>query len=60
MKAVPGSKAAELAVEHEYRRHVEMLSRGEIPQVETRRFDASTGRTETLRVKEEEPDYRYF
>jgi len=50
----------EAAVEFEYRRHVEMLSRGEIPRTETRRYDSESGTTETLRVKEEEPDYRFF
>ena len=37
-----------------------LRSSSQSPQCETRRFDPITGRTETLRVKEEEPDYRYF
>jgi len=60
IKTLSGSKDAERAVEYEYRRHIEMLSNGEIPLPETRRFDSALGRTETIRVKSEEPDYRYF
>ena len=60
IKTIPGSKACEFAVEYEYRRHIEMLSSGEIPQPESRTYDIATGRTETVRVKSEEPDYRFF
>jgi|Transcript_7539 aspartyl-tRNA(Asn)/glutamyl-tRNA(Gln) amidotransferase subunit B len=60
IKNVAGSKNCERAVEYEYRRHIEMLSRGETPLPETRRYDADVDRTITLRVKEEEPDYRFF
>ena len=60
IKTLQGSKDAERAVEYEYRRHIDMLSRGEIPDSETRSFDSATGRTETLRVRSEEPDYRFF
>ena len=60
IKNVAGSKNVERAVEFEYRRHIEMLSRGEIPLPETRRYEADMDRTITLRVKEEEPDYRFF
>lgn len=60
IKNVAGSKNCERAVEFEYRRHIEMLSRGEIPLPETRRYEPDMDRTITLRVKEEEPDYRFF
>jgi len=60
IKTILSSKDAERAVEFEYRRHIEMLSRGEIPLPETRKFDSASGRTETLRIKSEEPDYRFF
>ena len=60
IKTVGGSKDAERAVEYEYRRHIEMLSRGEVPLPESRKFNSATGQTETIRVKSEEPDYRYF
>ena len=60
IKNVGGSKNVERAVEHEYRRHISMLSKGEIPLPETRRYEPDHDRTVTLRLKEEEPDYRYF
>lgn len=60
IKNVVGSKNVERAVEYEYRRHIAMLSQGEIPLAETRRYEPENNRTVTLRVKEEEPDYRYF
>lgn len=43
IKTIRSSKDCERAVEYEYRRHIEMLSRGEIPLPETRTFDSSTG-----------------
>ena len=60
IKNVGGSKNVERAVEHEYRRHISMLSKGESPLPETRRYEPDHDRTVTLRLKEEEPDYRYF
>ena len=60
IKNVSGSKNVERAVEYEYRRHIEMLTRGEVPLPETRHYEADNDRTVTLRVKEEEPDYRFF
>ena len=60
IKNVAGAKNVERAVEHEYRRHIDMLSRGEIPLPETRHYDADTDTTVTLRVKDGEPDYRFF
>lgn len=50
----------EKAVEAEFRRQVELISSGQTVKMETRRFDASTGRTETMRIKETADDYRYF
>ena len=60
IKNVAGAKNVERAVEYEFRRHIEMLREGKKPGAETRRFDADTGVTQTLRTKEEEPDYRFF
>lgn len=60
IKNVAGAKNVERAVEHEYRRHVALLEQGLFPEPETRRFDADTATTTTLRRKEEEPDYRFF
>lgn len=60
IKNVAGAKNVERAVEYEYRRHIELLSKGIIPEFETRRYDADLDKTFTLRKKEEEPDYRFF
>lgn len=48
------------ALDYERERQVKVLQRGEVVVGETRYFDPTTGRTETLRSKEQEPDYRYF
>lgn len=48
------------AIEHEFKRQVNILeSGGEIDQ-ETRRFDSNTGTSSSLRSKEDAMDYRYF
>jgi aspartyl-tRNA(Asn)/glutamyl-tRNA(Gln) amidotransferase subunit B len=60
IKNVAGAKNVERAVEYEYRRHIDLLSRGLVPDPETRRYDASLDKTISLRHKEEEPDYRFF
>jgi aspartyl-tRNA(Asn)/glutamyl-tRNA(Gln) amidotransferase subunit B len=60
IKNVAGSKNVERAVEYEYRRHIDMLTRGEKVLPETRRYEADMDRTVTLRIKDEEPDYRFF
>ena len=60
IKNLSSPRNLERAVEFEYLRHVDMLSQGDIPLPETRRFDEQSGRTEKIRLKEQEPDYRYF
>lgn len=48
------------AIEHEMQRQISLLEQG-IPVVsETRTFDASDGKTYSMRTKEELNDYRYF
>ena len=48
------------AIEYEYARQVSVLEEGgEIIQ-ETRRFDMNTGKTSSMRSKENADDYRYF
>lgn len=48
------------AIEYEFRRQVELVeSGGEVVQ-ETRRFDQQSGKTCSMRRKEEANDYRYF
>jgi aspartyl-tRNA(Asn)/glutamyl-tRNA(Gln) amidotransferase subunit B len=48
------------AVDTEINRQIELLERGEEVISETRTFDAATGLTHSMRMKEELNDYRYF
>jgi aspartyl-tRNA(Asn)/glutamyl-tRNA(Gln) amidotransferase subunit B len=48
------------AIDHEAQRQVELLESGERVRQETRHWDEASGRTGTLRVKEDADDYRYF
>jgi len=48
------------AIDHEIERQIEVLERGEEIISETRTFDAATGKTHSMRTKEELNDYRYF
>ncbi|MFL0161232.1 Asp-tRNA(Asn)/Glu-tRNA(Gln) amidotransferase subunit GatB [Aquirufa salirivi] len=48
------------AIEFECTRQAAMLDAGEIIIQETRTFDAHTGKTSSMRVKETMNDYRYF
>ena len=48
------------AIEFECRRQEEALLKGEKLVQETRTFDAHTGKTHSMRVKETMNDYRYF
>ena len=48
------------AIEYEYKRQVDAIEAGETVVQETRRFDTATGKTNTMRTKEDADDYRYF
>lgn len=48
------------AIEAEFARQVTTVENGEKIQQETRSFDADTGRTTAMRLKETMNDYRYF
>lgn len=48
------------AIEYEIERQSKLLRKGEKIVQETRLFDPSTGKTYTMRTKEEAHDYRYF
>ena len=50
----------EKAINYEIKRQTELLRRGEAIVMETRRFNASSGITETMRKKERAEDYRYL
>lgn len=46
------------AIEYEAKRQIEVLESGGSIPMQTRRFDAATGKTELMRVKERSEDYR--
>lgn len=48
------------AIDHEIERQIGILEKGEGVISETRTFDAATGKTHSMRTKEELNDYRYF
>lgn len=48
------------AIEYEFARQVEAVESGEEIVQETRRFDQNTGKTFSMRSKEDTTDYRYF
>lgn len=48
------------AIEYEYKRQVEEIENGGIVIQETRRFDQTSGKTFSMRKKEDADDYRYF
>jgi aspartyl-tRNA(Asn)/glutamyl-tRNA(Gln) amidotransferase subunit B len=48
------------AIDYEAQRQIDMIEAGETVRQETRHWDDGTGRTSTLRTKEEAEDYRYF
>lgn len=48
------------AIDFEIKRQVEILEKGDTVISETRTFEAATGQTHSMRIKEELNDYRYF
>jgi len=48
------------AIEHEHNRIIKLLEEGKEIVSETRTFDATTGKTTSMRTKEDLNDYRYF
>lgn len=48
------------AIEYEAARQIALLESGESVRQETRHWDESAGRTDSMRSKEEANDYRYF
>jgi aspartyl-tRNA(Asn)/glutamyl-tRNA(Gln) amidotransferase subunit B len=48
------------AIEYEVARQIALIGAGEVVTQETRHWDESAGRTESMRSKEEANDYRYF
>ena len=60
IKNVNSLRSLGRALEYEARRQIEMLSAGEPVTQQTRHWSEDTGRTSTLRTKEDATDYRYF
>ncbi len=60
MKNLNSFTSVQRAIEEEYRRQVEAVKAGERIVQETRRFDQNTGKTSSMRRKENANDYRYF
>lgn len=60
VKNVNSFRYLQRALAFEIDRQTEALSRGGTIVQETRLFDSTTGRTQSMRTKEEAHDYRYF
>lgn len=60
IKNMNSFKALEKALSYEYDRHIEAVTKGEILEQETRRWDEANSVTVLMRSKEKANDYRYF
>ena len=60
MKNLNSFQSVERAIQAEYERQVAALEAGEEIVQETRRYDQKTGKTSSMRRKENSADYRYF
>ena len=60
IKNVNSTKFVGMAVAYEARRQIEILEEGGSIDQETRLFDVKSGKTRTMRSKEDAHDYRYF
>ncbi len=60
MKNLNSFQSVTRAIEYEFRRQVDALEAGEAIVQETRRFDQNSGKTLSMRRKENANDYRYF
>ncbi len=60
MKNLNSFQFIQKAIEFEYKRQVELVEKGEEIIQETRRFDQNSGKTFSMRKKEDANDYRYF
>ncbi|MEG2315215.1 MAG: Asp-tRNA(Asn)/Glu-tRNA(Gln) amidotransferase subunit GatB, partial [Clostridia bacterium] len=60
MKNLNSFQSVERAIEAEYTRQLAAVEAGEAIVQETRRYDQKTGKTTSMRRKENSADYRYF
>ena len=60
MKNLNSFSFIQKAIEYEYKRQADAIEAGEEIVQETRRFDEATGKTFSMRKKEDANDYRYF
>ena len=60
LKNINSFRFVERAIAYEIKRQIKLVESGGAVVQETRLFDASTGRTVSMRSKEEAHDYRYF
>ncbi len=60
MKNLNSFQFVQKAIEYEYKRQVQAIEDGEEIVQETRRFDEKSGKTFSMRRKEDANDYRYF
>ena len=60
IKNLNSLRSLQRAIEYEAARQIDLIEAGERVVQETRHFDEQTGRTGTMRSKEEATDYRYF
>lgn len=60
MKNLNSFQYVQKAIEYEFKRQVDAIEAGEEIVQETRRFDEKTGKTFSMRKKEDANDYRYF
>ena len=60
MKGMSSFKSISRAIEYEIQRQSEILDNGGVVEQETRRWDDVSGKTFSMRDKEDAQDYRYF
>ncbi|MFI5149087.1 MAG: Asp-tRNA(Asn)/Glu-tRNA(Gln) amidotransferase subunit GatB [Bacteroidia bacterium] len=60
VKNMNSIRNVKLAIEHEIKRHIDLIEAGGMVDQDTRSFDAVKGTTFSLRSKEMANDYRYF
>ncbi|HOO55707.1 MAG TPA: Asp-tRNA(Asn)/Glu-tRNA(Gln) amidotransferase subunit GatB [bacterium] len=60
LKNLNSFKAVSRGIDYEISRQIELIEDGGAVVQETRRWDDATQTTQTMRIKEQENDYRYF